>query len=135
MTNCRQALAAGLWLILGLGLAGNVFATNGYFMHGMGTKNKARAGSGIALPEEAVATVNNPASAIWVGDRMEVGLALFRPRSNYFSSESNRNGQYGSFTIGPNEIDAEDQTLLLPYFARSWQLQNQSAIALICPSI
>jgi long-chain fatty acid transport protein len=81
MTNCRQALAAGLWLILGLGLAGNVFATNGYFMHGMGTKNKARAGSGIALPEEAVATVNNPASAIWVGDRMEVGLALFRPRA------------------------------------------------------
>jgi long-chain fatty acid transport protein len=115
---------------LGFGLAGSAFATNGYFTHGTGTKNKARAGSGIALPEEAASAVNNPATAVLVGNRMEVGLALFRPRSSYFSSESNRNGQFGSFTIGPNEIDAEDQSLLIPYFARSWQLQNESAFAL-----
>jgi long-chain fatty acid transport protein len=34
--------------------AGNAFATNGYFTHGIGTKNKSMAGSGIALPEDAI---------------------------------------------------------------------------------
>ncbi len=117
-------------MLLAACLTGSAFATNGYYSHGTGTKNKAMAGAGIALPEDAISVVNNPATAALVGKRMEFGLALFHPRSNYFSSESDRNGPFESFTIGPNEIDAEDQYLLLPYFARSWQLQNDSAFAL-----
>ena len=119
-----------LTLLLASGLSGSAFATNGYYSHGTGTKNKAMAGAGIALPEDAISVVNNPATAALVSNRMEAGLALFHPRSNYFSSKSSRKGRFGSFTIGPNEINAEDQYLLLPYFARSWQLQNDSAFAL-----
>lgn len=119
-----------LTLLLATCLTSNVLATNGYYSHGTGTKNKAMAGAGIALPEDAISVVNNPATATLVGKRMDFGLALFLPRSNYYSSESDRNGRFGSFTIGPNEIDAEDQYLLLPHFARSWPLQNDSAFAL-----
>jgi long-chain fatty acid transport protein len=126
----RSSLSVLLTFLPCLMLANSAFATNGYFSHGMGTKNKAMAGSGIALPEEAISVVNNPASAILAANRMEIGLAIFRPRSNYFSSESNHAGQPGRFTIGPNELDAEDQTLLAPYFSRSWRLQNDSAFAL-----
>ena len=61
---------------VGLTLAGNAFATNGYFTHGTGTKNKAMAGSGIALPEDAIDVTNNPAVAPFVGDQLVIGAAL-----------------------------------------------------------
>lgn len=116
-------------VLLGILLSAEVLATSGYFSHGNGTKNKGKAGAGIALPEEAMAVVNNPAVAIEVAGLTDIGLAVLRPRSNYFSSPSDRNGQFGSFTIGPNEIDAESQYLLTPFFARSWGLQDNSAFA------
>lgn len=116
-------------LTLGVLVSADVLATSGYFSHGNGTKNKGKAGAGIALPEEAMSVVNNPAVAIEVAGLTDIGLAVLRPRSNYFSSPSDRNGQFGSFTIGPNEIDAESQYLLTPFFARSWALKDDSAFA------
>jgi long-chain fatty acid transport protein len=115
--------------VLGLAGSGDLYATNGYFNHGMGTKNKAMAGAGIALPDEAMAVVNNPAVAVAVAGRSEIGLAVFLPKSSYEASASAQNGQNGAFTIGPGQLDAEDQTLLVPYFARSWQLREDSAFA------
>ena len=105
-------------------------ATNGYFNHGMGTKNKAMGGAGIALPEEAMAIVNNPAVATDVSGRSEIGLAFFKPRANYWSDPSSLNGQDGSFTIGPQAINAETQVFLVPYWARSWALQGDTAFAM-----
>ncbi len=84
----------------------------------------------MAAPEEAMAVVNNPAAMLQVAGQSQLGLALFRPRSNYFSSESDRNGRFGSFTIGPNHLYAEEKTLLAPFFARSWRLTDKSAWAL-----
>ena len=34
--------------------SGSAMATNGYFTHGIGTHNKAQAGSGTASPEQAI---------------------------------------------------------------------------------
>jgi long-chain fatty acid transport protein len=108
---------------------GDALATNGYFSHGMGTKNKGRAGAGMAQPDEAMSIVNNPAVATEVTGRSELGVGVLMPRSNYASSDSTQNGQNGSFTIGPNTLDAENQYLLVPYFASSWQLRDNSAFA------
>ena len=116
-------------LLLGLAGSGELFASNGYFNHGMGTKNKAMAGAGIASPDEAMAMVNNPAVALAVAGRSEIGLAVFLPSSSYETTGTPENGQNGAFTIGPGNLDAEDQTLLVPYFARSWQLGDDSAFA------
>ncbi len=54
--------------VVALSMAGNVFATNGYFTHGTGTKNKAMAGAGIAMPEDSIDVTNNPAVAPFVGE-------------------------------------------------------------------
>ena len=50
-----------------------LWATNGYFTHGTGAKNKGMAGSGLAMPEDAISVANNPqrhcsqlANTIWV---------------------------------------------------------------------
>lgn len=122
-------------LLFGLCMAGNVFATNGYFTHGIGTKNKSMAGAGIALPEDAIDVANNPAVATEVGDQLIFGAALFSPNRKYWTTESMANGQcapqFGcAFTIGPNRIDSDSNYFVIPHIAKSWQLENDSAWAL-----
>jgi len=88
-------------VIVSLFLAGSAFATNGYFTHGTGTKNKAMAGAGIAMPEDAIDVTNNPAVAPFVGDQLVIGAALFSPKRKYQTSDSLANGNMGAITIGP----------------------------------
>ena len=47
--NNRKTWVTAATVAVGLCMAGNAFATNGYFTHGTGTKNKAMAGSGCLL--------------------------------------------------------------------------------------
>ena len=93
-----------LVLPVALVMAGSAFATNGYFTHGIGTKNKGMAGSGIAMPEDAIDIANNPAVSVAVGNHLVVGAALFSPTRKYQTSSSQLNGQFGAFTIGPNRL-------------------------------
>ena len=114
-------------VVTSLCAAGSAFATNGYYTHGNGTKNKAMAGSGIALPEDAIDMANNPAVAPFVGDQLIVGGALFAPTRKYETGQSNFNGQFGAFTIGPNRIKSDNDVFFLPHIAKSWQLNNGNA--------
>ena len=54
-------------------------ATDGYFSDGYGMKAKGMAGVGIALPQDALAAANNPAGMVMVGDRVDLGVDLFKP--------------------------------------------------------
>ncbi len=110
--------------------AGNAFATNGYFTHGTGTKNKAMAGSGIAMPEDAIDVTNNPAVAPFVGNQLVFGAALFSPTRKYDTSESLLNGHFGAITIGPNALKSKSNYFVIPHISKSWQLSNDSAWAL-----
>jgi long-chain fatty acid transport protein len=132
--HALNRLRYGLWpclaLLAGLCCFSNSFANNGMTPHGYGTKNKAMGGAGIALPGEAAAVINNPATALLVAGQMQAGISVFHPRANYYTTESSNNGENGAFTIGPNEIDAEKEYLFQPYFATSAQLQENSAVAM-----
>jgi long-chain fatty acid transport protein len=110
--------------------AGSAHATNGYFTHGIGTKNKGMAGAGIALPQDAIDTVNNPAVATKVGNNMQLGAALFSPDRSYRTSESQLNGQFGAFTIGPNNLTSDKELFIIPHFSRVWQKPNDTAFAM-----
>ena len=79
--------------------AAPALATNGYFTHGNGAKNKALAGAGSAQPTSAIDISVNPASALLVGDRFEFGTSLFSPRRSYTTTTSQANGNGGAFTI------------------------------------
>jgi long-chain fatty acid transport protein len=116
--------------VAGLLAAGSAFATNGYFTHGIGTKNKAMAGSGIAMPEDAIDITNNPAVAAVVGDHFVLGAALFSPIRKYETTASQLNGQFGSFTIGPNKVKSDSNYFVIPHIARNWQLDNGNAFGL-----
>jgi long-chain fatty acid transport protein len=116
--------------VLGVLVAGSAFATNGYFTHGTGTKNKGMVGAGIALPQDAIDTVNNPAVAVLVGDSMQIGGALFSPKRTYHAWGSFANGQGGAFTIGEGTFDSSSEYFVIPHFARSWQRDDDTAFAL-----
>ena len=60
--------------------AGSVHATNGYFPHGYGIKAKGMGGASVAMTDNTFGGANNPATAAWAGNRMEVGLDFFAPK-------------------------------------------------------
>jgi long-chain fatty acid transport protein len=117
-------------VVTSLCAAGSAFATNGYYTHGTGTKNKSMAGSGMALPEDSIDIVNNPAVAPFVGDQLIVGAAVFSPIRKYTTSESLVNGNFGAFTIGPNSIKSDSNYFVIPHIAKSWQLEDNAAWAI-----
>ncbi len=63
-------------------------ATDGYFSHGYGMRAKGMAGVSTALSGDAFGGANNPASMVWTGNRMDVGVDFFSPRRNASRSGS-----------------------------------------------
>ena len=120
----------GAFLLL-LGLISNTicFASNGYFPHGTGTRNKAMAGAGMALPDAAISIVNNPAVAAFLDDRMDIGVSLFRPNRNYSVFDGENDRPNNAFSLGLADIDSDDDLFVIPEFARTRQIQNDAAFA------
>ncbi len=77
------------------GIASPAFATNGYFSHGYGMTAKGMGGAATAMAKDAFGGANNPASMVWVGDRMDFGLDVFMPKR-----EASRQGSNGPYSPG-----------------------------------
>jgi len=71
-TQLLLALAA-------IGFASSAVATNGYFSHGNGIKAKGMGGAATAMTVDTFGGANNPATMVWVGDRIDFGADLFSP--------------------------------------------------------
>jgi long-chain fatty acid transport protein len=65
--------------VAGLLASTPAFATNGYALHGIGMHAKGMGGASIAFPQDGVSIGQNPAASAWVGNRLDVGLDIFRP--------------------------------------------------------
>lgn len=99
--------------VLALALAGitaPAWATNGYFSHGYGMKAKGMAGASTATASDTLGGANNPASMVWVGNRMDLGADVFSPRREFSS------------TAGV-AIDSEDKYFLIPEFGYNRMLK------------
>ena len=66
-------------LVVGIFSSPLAHATNGYFSHGYGMKAKGMAGAATATASDTFGGANNPASMVWVGDRLDVGVDWFKP--------------------------------------------------------
>jgi len=101
----KLAICAALAAAFAPGLA---FATDGYYADGYGLKAKGRAGSGTALATDAFGGANNPASMVFVGNRIDFGLDLFSPRR-----ESARTGS----AVGiDGQAESDSNYFLIPEF-------------------
>jgi long-chain fatty acid transport protein len=81
-------------------------ATDGYFSHGYGMRAKGMGGASFALALDAFGGANNPASMVFAGDRLDLGVDWFRPR---------REAQRTSAAPGLNGIvDSDSRDFFIP---------------------
>ncbi len=74
-----KKIAALLALVGPTVMTAPAFATNGYFSHGYGIKAKSMGGAATATASDTFGGANNPASMVWVGNRIDFGADLFMP--------------------------------------------------------
>ncbi|TDY01687.1 OmpP1/FadL family transporter [Thiohalophilus thiocyanatoxydans] len=136
-TTNKRLLATAVAAALALPTA--AFATNGYFSHGYGTTNKGLGGAGVALPQDSLAAATNPAGMAFIGERMDVGAALFSPNPRGYtatdaSTTAGCQGGQCAFTLGENgsgqTLESEDDVFIIPHFGYNWQLDNNSTLGL-----
>ena len=88
----------GLMAVAGIALPGAAMATDGYFSHGYGMKAKGMGGAATAMSDDAFGGANNPASMVFAGDRLDVGVDLFSPKR-----AATRTGTAAGGTLNGNE--------------------------------
>jgi len=137
MIPARLVKQAVIIAALGLGASAQVYATNGYFTHGVGVKDKGMAGAGVAYSIDTLSAATNPAGMIWQGNSQDIGGALFAPMRSY-SVQGGPSAPAGSpcgpcpFSVGDGDqsIDSENEAFLIPQFGQNWMLDDESAIGL-----
>lgn len=78
-------------------------ATNGYFSHGYGMKAKGMGGAATAMTNDTFGGANNPASMVWVGSRVDIGVDWFKPIRS-----SERSGALDPTMNGSANSDSND---------------------------
>ena len=100
-------------------------ATNGYLPIGYGQKNEAMGGASIALPLDSLAAANNPAGMVMVGDRIDMGLTLFKPNrkvefvnnaAGFASSDGNGKSNFFIPSFGYNKMISSDTAIGVSVF-------------------
>ena len=106
--------------------AGSAYATNGYFAHGNGMTAKGMGGASTAMTKDTFGGANNPASMVWVGDRMDIGVDLFSPKRSV--SRQGSNGPFSPTGQYDGSVDSDSNYFLVPEFGYNKMLGgNMSA--------
>ncbi len=119
--------------LVALTFPASVWATNGYFTHGVSTAEKGLAGAGVAFSQDTLAAGNNPAGMVWQGARYDVGAAIFAPMREYEATGGPTPGCSPSgctFSIGDGDqsIDSENEAFLIPQFGYNSELDQDTTI-------
>jgi long-chain fatty acid transport protein len=125
MNKNKLALAVTVALSLA---APSAFATNGYFAHGYGTKNKGLSGAGVALPQDAMAAATNPAGMVFVGDRMDIGLAFFSPNREYTVSGASGPVAPPNFNLVNGTAESDNTLFYIPHLGYNKMLDANSSV-------
>lgn len=120
----RSSIKHIISLIIPLLITSPVQATNGYFSHGIGIKSKGMGGVSIAQAMDSLSGASNPASMALIGNRMDMGIDLFRPQR-----EATITGSAGGFTDG--QFDANETSYFpIPEFGYNRVIDEQMTIGL-----
>lgn len=112
-------------LFAAVGLSASAFATDGYFSHGYGMKAKGMGGAATAMASDAFGGANNPASMVWAGDRLDVGLDLFAPKRKASRTGSVNVGGVGNFDF---EATSDSNLFYVPEFGYNKMLSQDMAV-------
>jgi long-chain fatty acid transport protein len=124
MKNCKVILILSA---LALAVAPAAFATNGYFLHGIGTDSKAMAGATVALPQEALDADTNPAAGVFVQRGHSFSLGLFSPVRGY-AITGNASGMPGTFGLTPGAVNSKSNYFPMPAAGFNFRPSDISAL-------
>ncbi len=113
-----------------------VNATNGYFMHGVSTKEKGMAGAGAAFSQDALASATNPAGMAFVGERLDVGLSVFSPSPRSYTVTGTLqapNPPMMPLGSGINatpgvEYESDSDFFFIPNIGYNWQIDDTTTV-------
>lgn len=108
-------------------LAGALVATNGYFSHGYGAKSKGMAGAGTAISFSTLDSVTNPAALVFLGNRFDIGMALFMPVREY-KVTGNPSMYPGTFPLNPGTVESGTKYFILPHFGANFMLDANTSL-------
>jgi long-chain fatty acid transport protein len=116
------------FVALGVALcASNLYATNGYFSHGFGLKQKGIAGAGVALSFGPLATATNPGSIAFVRAGYDVSVSLFNPNRQYTVTGA-PSMQPGTFGLAPGTIESGSKIFVIPSLGAVWQVDENNSV-------
>jgi len=113
-------------IVAATALSSSAMATNGYFAHGYGTKNKGMVGGGSASPQDAMIAATNPAGMAYVGEEMDLGIAIFSPSPRGYTASNP--GPGATFPLFPQSVDSDSDYFLIPSFAYNWAINADSTV-------
>lgn len=107
----------------GLMIPGMALATNGYFSHGYGITAKGMGGAATATASDAMGGANNPASMVFAGNRMDIGIDWFSPKRS--SSRSN-----STFGMNDGSVSSDSDNFFVPEFGYNKMLNNNMSLGI-----
>lgn len=127
MKRFSKQLLAGI-VTAGLAMPMTAFATNGYFAHGYGTKNKGLAGGGAALPQDAMIAASNPAGMVFVDDQINFGAALFSPSPRQYKVSGNPLGM--ALPLSQGTVESNNDYFVIPHFAYNHMIDSNNSVGI-----
>jgi len=101
-------------------------ATDGYFSHGYGMKAKGRGGASTAMATDSFGGANNPATMVYAGDRMDLGVDWFQP-----DRSASRVGSFGGAGFVDGAADGNEvSSFLIPEFGYNKMLAPNMSLGI-----
>lgn len=122
----KKVFSIALMLALAAGIS---TATNGYFSHGYGTPYMAMAGAGSALSLSSLGAAVNPAAVSFMGNRYDLGLALFNP-DREFAVTGEPSGYPGTFGLVPGIVTSDSKHFPIPSLGMTRSLNERLSFGL-----
>jgi len=107
--------AAVAVIVVGVGVASTAQATEGYFQHGYGARNKALGGAGAADERDATAVSLNPAGLVHAPNEVTAAVSAFSPRREF------EGGDEPGFTPS-GTVESDKNWFAVPNLALSYRL-------------
>ncbi len=125
-----------LMAVAGITLPGAAMATNGMFADANGMVAAGMGGAATAMSEDSFGGANNPASMVFVGDRVDFGVSLFSPRREAtmptagapFTEQSDSN-YFAVPELGYNKMMSTDLSLGVTVYGNGGMNTNYAALA------
>lgn len=113
-------------LLVGCVVVSSAQATNGYFLPGFGFRSQGMGGIGIAYGRDSLSTAANPANAVNIGMRGDLGFGVFNPERHATVGAPAGGGTAFGFS---GDVESDSKYFIMPEMGFSMGLTERLHLA------